>query len=158
MKLVIQRVKDACVTAEGEETGRIGLGFLVLVGVMEGDTEELCGYLAEKTANLRVFTDGQDKLNLSLKDVGGQVLAVSNFTLGGDCKKGNRPSFILSAKQPLAEELYKLYVQRLREQGIPVETGRFGAHMEIQMTASGPITLVMDTDQMRKKPRAGNTP
>ena len=125
---------------------------------MEGDTEELCGYLAEKTANLRVFTDGQDKLNLSLKDVGGQVLAVSNFTLGGDCKKGNRPSFILSAKQPLAEELYKLYVQRLREQGIPVETGRFGAHMEIQMTASGPITLVMDTDQMRKKPREGNTP
>ncbi len=158
MKLVIQRVKDACVTADGEETGRIGQGFLVLVGVMEGDTEELCGYLAEKTANLRVFTDEQDKLNLSLKDVGGQVLAVSNFTLGGDCKKGNRPSFIQSAKQPLAEELYELYVQRLREQGIPVQTGRFGAHMEIQMTANGPITLVMDTDQMRKKPREGGNP
>ena len=150
MKLVIQRVKDACVTADGEETGRIGQGFLVLVGVMEGDTEE--------TANLRVFTDEQDKLNLSLKDVGGQVLAVSNFTLGGDCKKGNRPSFIQSAKQPLAEELYELYVQRLRQQGILVQTGRFGAHMEIQMTANGPITLVMDTDQMRKKPREGGNP
>ena len=94
MKLVIQRVKDACVMAEGEETGRIGPGFLVLVGIMEGDTEDLCGYLAEKTANLRVFTDEDDKLNRSLKDVGGAVLAVSNFTLGGDCKKGHRPSFI----------------------------------------------------------------
>ena len=105
MKLVIQRVKDACVMAEGEETGRIGPGFLVLVGIMEGDTEDLCGYLAEKTANLRVFTDEDDKLNRSLKDVGGAVLAVSNFTLGGDCKKGHRPTFIRSAKQPLAEEL-----------------------------------------------------
>ena len=91
MKLVIQRVKDACVMAEGEETGRIGPGFLVLVGIMEGDTEDLCDYLAEKTANLRVFTDEDDKLNRSLKDVGGAVLAVSNFTLGGDCKKGHRP-------------------------------------------------------------------
>lgn len=151
MKLVIQRVKNARVTAEGEETGRIGQGFLVLVGVMEGDTPDLCSYLAEKTANLRVFTDHQDKLNLSLKDVGGSVLAVSNFTLGGDCKKGNRPSFVQAAKQPLAEDLYELYVAKLREQGIPVETGRFGAHMEIEMTAAGPITLLMDTDQMRKK-------
>ena len=124
MKLVIQRVKDACVMAEGEETGRIGPGFLVLVGIMEGDTEDLCGYLAEKTAN---------------------------FTLGGDCKKGHRPSFIRSAKQPLAEELYELYMEKLREQGVRVESGRFGAHMEIRMTASGPITILMDTDQMKKK-------
>lgn len=151
MKLVIQRVKNACVMAEGEETGRIGPGFLVLVGIMEGDTEDLCGYLAEKTANLRVFTDEDDKLNRSLKDVGGAVLAVSNFTLGGDCKKGHRPSFIRSAKQPLAEELYELYMEKLREQGVRVESGRFGAHMEIRMTASGPITILMDTDQMKKK-------
>ena len=107
--------------------------------------------MADKICKLRIFEDENGKTNLSLKDVGGAVLAVSNFTLGGDCKKGHRPSFIRSAKQPLAEELYELYMEKLREQGVRVESGRFGAHMEIRMTASGPITILMDTDQMKKK-------
>ena len=97
MKLVIQRVTEACVSSEGEVLGRIGNGFLILIGVMEGDTPDLCDYLAAKTADLRVFTDDQDKLNLSLKDIGGEALVVSNFTLGGECRKGHRPSFIRSA-------------------------------------------------------------
>ncbi len=151
MKLVIQRVTEACVTSEGEVLGRIGNGFLILIGVMEGDTPDLCDYLAAKTADLRVFTDEQDKLNLSLKDVGGEALVVSNFTLGGDCRKGHRPSFIRSAKPPIATDLYELYMEKLREQGIHVESGRFGAHMDISMTAHGPITILMDTDQMKKK-------
>ncbi|MGI5893433.1 MAG: D-aminoacyl-tRNA deacylase [Candidatus Merdivicinus sp.] len=151
MKLVIQRVREACVTSEGEILGKIGQGFLILIGVMEGDTPDLCEYLAGKTADLRVFTDEQDKLNLSLKDIGGEALVVSNFTLGGDCRKGHRPSFIRSAKPPLAEDLYELYMEKLRECGIPVKCGRFGAHMDISMTANGPITILMDTDQMKKK-------
>lgn len=150
MKLVIQRVREACVTSEGEVLGRIGHGFLILIGVMEGDTPDLCGYLAAKTADLRVFTDEQDKLNLSLKDIGGEALVVSNFTLGGDCRKGHRPSFIRSAKPPLADGLYELYMEKLREQGVHVECGRFGAHMDISMTANGPVTILMDTDQMKK--------
>ena len=154
MKLVIQRVSRARVASEGEVLGEIGQGYLVLVGIMEGDTPEMCDYLAGKTADLRVFTDSQDKLNLSLKDVGGAVLAVSNFTLGGDCRKGHRPSFIRAAKQPAAEDLYRLYMEKLKAQGIPVESGRFGAHMDIEMTANGPITILMDTDQMMRKKEA----
>lgn len=151
MKLVIQRVKEACVTSEGEVLGKIGQGFLVLIGVMEGDTPDLCDYLAGKTADLRVFTDENDKLNLSLKDIGGEALVVSNFTLGGDCRKGHRPSFIRSARPETADELYQLYMAQLRARGIPVQSGRFGVHMDISMTASGPITILMDTDQMMKK-------
>ncbi len=152
MKLVIQRVSRAKVTSEGETLGEIGQGLMVLCGVMEGDTAEDAKWLAEKTEKLRIFTDAEDKLNLSVKDIGGGVLVVSNFTLGGDCRKGNRPSFIAAAKQPLSEDLYEEYVRLLRLSGLPVETGRFGAHMEIEMTAAGPITILMDSSD-RSKPR-----
>ena len=148
MKLVLQRVKNAAVTADGTLSGSIQNGLLALVGVVEGDTEEQAKYLAGKTARLRIFTDEDDKLNLSVKDVKGSVLVVSNFTLAGDCKKGNRPSFDRAAKQPDSKGLYLKYVEYLRAEGIPVETGVFGAHMEIDMTAWGPITIVMDTQQM----------
>ena len=121
---------------------------------MEGDTLEDVRLLAEKTARLRIFTDEQDKLNLSVQDIGGGILVVSNFTLGGDCRRGNRPSFSRSAHPPLAVELYEAYVAMLREMGIPVETGRFGAHMEISMTADGPVTILMDSEEM-KRPRRG---
>ena len=150
MKLVIQRVKNASVVADGTLSGAIDRGFLALCGVMEGDTESQADYLALKTAGLRIFTDSEDKMNLSLKDVGGQVLVVSNFTLGGDAKKGNRPSLIAAAKPPLAETLYLRYVESLKAQGIEVETGVFGAHMEISMVADGPITILMDTKEMGK--------
>lgn len=148
MKLVIQRVKNAAVTADGVLSGRISQGLLVLIGVMEGDTEAQAEYLAGKTARLRIFTDEEDKLNRSVQDIKGSILVVSNFTLGGDCKKGNRPSFDRAAKQPDSEGLYLKYVEYLRKQGIPVETGVFGAHMEIEMNALGPITIVMDTQEM----------
>ena len=148
MKLVIQRVKRAAVTADGTLSGSIENGLLALLGVVEGDTEAQAAYLAGKTARLRIFTDEDDKLNLSVRDVQGSVLVVSNFTLAGDCKKGNRPSFDRAAKQPDSEGLYLKYVECLREQGVPVETGVFGAHMEIEMAAWGPITIMMDTEQM----------
>ncbi|MEG2597073.1 MAG: D-aminoacyl-tRNA deacylase [Oscillospiraceae bacterium] len=148
MKLVIQRVKNAVVTADGIESGKIEMGLLVLIGVIEGDTSAQSQYLADKTAQLRIFTDEQDKLNLSVQDIQGSILVVSNFTLGGDCKKGNRPSFIRAAKQPNSEQLYLHYVSCLKERGIPVKTGVFGAHMEILMNALGPITIVMDTEEM----------
>ena len=156
MKLVIQRVKQASVSVEGEIVGAIGQGLLILIGVMEGDTPDLCDYLAGKTADLRIFTDTEDKLNLSLQDIGGEALVVSNFTLGGDCRKGHRPSFIRSARPETADQLYQLYMAQLRARGIPVQSGRFGAHMEISLTANGPVTILMDTDQMKKK--GGETP
>lgn len=150
MKLVIQRVKEARVISDGMQTGQIGQGLQVLIGVMEGDTEAQASYLADKVARLRIFTDENDKLNLSVQDVDGGILVVSNFTLGGDCKKGNRPSFVAAAKPPLADQLYEYFVRCLREKGIPVETGVFGAHMEISMVAWGPITILMDTKEMGK--------
>lgn len=154
MKLVIQRVSRAAVTADGTPAGEIDKGLMILCGIMEGDTLEDVRLLAEKTARLRIFTDEQDKLNLSVQDIGGGILVVSNFTLGGDCRRGNRPSFSRSAHPPLAVELYEAYVAMLREMGIPVETGRFGAHMEISMTADGPVTILMDSKEM-KRPRRG---
>ncbi len=148
MKLVIQRVKKASVTADGVLTGSIDDGLVVLIGVTDGDTESQAEYLAGKTARLRIFTDEEDKLNLSVKDIGGKIIVVSNFTLAGDCKKGNRPSFDKAAKQPLSEQLYLKYVEYLKAFDIEVYTGVFGAHMEIDMVASGPITINMDTNEM----------
>lgn len=152
MKLVIQRVTRAKVTSEGETLGEIGNGLMILCGVMEGDTMEDAVWLADKTAKMRIFTDAEDKLNLSVQDIGGEILVVSQFTLGGDCRKGNRPSFIAAAKPPLSEDLYEAYVGLLREKGIRVPTGRFGAHMEIDMCCSGPITILIDSAD-RGRPR-----
>lgn len=152
MKLVIQRVRHASVTADGIPTGKTGPGLMILCGVVEGDTEADADLLADKVARLRIFTDDQDKMNLSVQDIGGGILVVSQFTLAADCRKGNRPSFVKAAKHPLSEDLYERFVARLREIGIPTETGKFGADMQIDMAAWGPVTILMDTDEF-KRPR-----
>ena len=152
MKLVIQRVRHASVTADGVPTGSIGPGLMILCGVLDGDTPADALSLAEKVVRMRIFTDPQDKMNLSVQDVYGSILVVSQFTLGADCRKGNRPSFIRAAKPPLSEDLYELFVQHLRELGVPVETGKFGADMQIDMAAWGPVTILLDSDEL-KRPR-----
>lgn len=149
MRAVVQRVSEASVRIEGEITGKIGRGFLILLGVTQGDTPELCSYLAEKCAGLRIFTDDNGKMNLSLKDVGGEVLVVSQFTLYGDCSKGKRPSFIAAAKPDLAIPMYERFIAELMDQGLHVETGRFGADMQVSLINDGPVTILLDTDHMR---------
>ena len=152
MIAVVQRVSRAQVTVGDETVGQIGQGFLVLLGVTPKDGPEEAEYLARKVAGLRVFEDREEKMNLSLGDVGGGVLVVSNFTLCADCKKGNRPSFVGAARPEQAEPLYERFVQALRLAGVErVETGRFGAMMEVSLTNSGPVTLKLDTDEMLKK-------
>lgn len=149
MRAVIQRVTSASVTIAGEAAGSIGNGFLILLGVTGSDTPELCDYLAEKCAGLRVFTDENGKMNLSLADIGGSILVVSQFTLYGDCRKGKRPSFVKAAQPELAIPLYERFIADLRDYGIHVETGRFGADMQVQLVNDGPVTLILDTDEMR---------
>lgn len=149
MRAVVQRVSEASVRIEGEIVGKIGRGFLILLGVTQEDTPELCSYLAEKCAGLRIFTDDNGKMNLSLKDVGGEVLVVSQFTLYGDCSKGKRPSFIAAAKPDLAIPLYERFIAELMDQGFHVEAGRFGADMQVSLINDGPVTLILDTDHMR---------
>lgn len=152
MKAVIQRVSRASVVADGIPTGSIKEGFLVLAGIAETDTEEEIKLMASKVANLRVFSDEDDKMNLSLLDLGLAVLVISNFTLCADTKKGNRPSFIPAMKPPMAEKLYELFCQQLIENGVSkVERGVFGADMKVELLNDGPITLVLDTDIWRKK-------
>lgn len=152
MKAVIQRVKNAQVTVENETVGKIGEGFLILLGVFESDTKAEAELLAKKTAMLRIFCDDEDKMNLSLLDVGGEALVVSNFTLCADTKKGNRPSFINAMEPVGADELYRYYCEQLKENGVKrVETGRFRAEMEVSLINDGPITLVLDTDTWCKK-------
>ena len=149
MRALIQRVSRASVTIEGTVHGAIGRGFLVLLGVTEGDTEADARYLADKCVGLRVFTDENDKMNLSLADVGGGLLIVSQFTLYGDCSHGRRPSFTAAARPDTAIPLYEAFVPRCRESGLPVETGEFGADMKVELLNDGPVTLWMDTAQMR---------
>ena len=149
MRAVVQRVSEASVRIEGEIVGKIGRGFLILLGVTQGDAPELCSYLAEKCAGLRIFTDDNGKMNLSLKDVGGEVLVVSQFTLYGDCSKGKRPSFIAAAKPDLAIPMYERFIAELMDQGLHVETGRFGADMQVSLINDGPVTILLDTDHMR---------
>ena len=152
MKAVIQRVKNAQVTVENETVGKIGEGFLILLGVFESDTKAEAELLAKKTAMLRIFCDDEDKMNLSLLDVGGEALVVSNFTLCADTKKGNRPSFINAMEPVGADELYRYYCEQLKENGVKrVETGRFRAEMEVSLINDGPISLVLDTDTWCKK-------
>lgn len=147
MRLVIQRVKRASVTADGELTGEIGRGLAVLVGVTHGDTERDARYLAEKTAHLRIFEDEDGKMNRSLLDSEGEVLSVSQFTLYGDCSKGRRPSFIAAARPEEAEPLYEAYNRFLREMGVSVATGKFGAMMDVDLVNWGPVTLIVDSRQ-----------
>lgn len=145
MRCVVQKVSRASVTVDGEVVGRIGRGFMVLAGAEEGDTEADVHYCAEKIAGLRIFEDAQDKLNLSVGDVGGSVLLVSQFTLLGDARHGRRPSFIRAARPEQAEPLFELLCRKVAEHGIPVETGRFRTHMEVELVNDGPTTILLDS-------------
>lgn len=144
MKLIVQRVTNSKVTVDGKITGKIGEGFLVLLGVTHTDTKEIADFLVKKLCNLRVFTDENDKMNLSIKDIDGELLIVSQFTLYADCQKGNRPSFINSAKPEIAEELYEYFVEQCRKEVKNVETGIFGAHMEVELLNNGPVTIILE--------------
>lgn len=150
MRAVVQRVASACVTINGGETRSIGPGLVVFLGVLKGDGEAQVQFLAGKIAGLRVFSDAEGKMNLSLNDIGGQLLVISNFTLGSDCKKGRRPSFDLAAPPQLGEALYRLFVEEIRALGVPVSTGEFGAEMRVLVENDGPVTLVIDTETLGK--------
>ena len=145
MKAVIQRVSSASVRVEGENLGEIGAGLLVLLGVAKGDEEGDAEFLAEKIAALRIFGDDEGKMNRSVAEVGGAILAVSQFTLLGDCRKGRRPSFVDAAPPDVAERLYRHYVARMRELGLRTETGRFQAHMEVRLVNDGRVTILLDS-------------
>ena len=145
MRAVIQRVEKASVSVEGEIRGQIGAGFLVLIGVEEGDGDADFRYIAEKVPNLRVFEDEQGKMNRSLLDVGGELLAVSQFTLLGDARGGRRPSFIAAARPETADPMYERLVADWRARGIRVETGVFGAHMKVSLVNDGPVTILLDS-------------
>lgn len=145
MKVVIQRSKRASVTVDGEIIGQINQGLVLLVGVTHDDTEKDIAFLAEKIANLRIFEDESGKMNLSLLDVGGDILSVSQFTLYGDCRKGRRPNFMEAARPEVAEGIYEAFNDLLREKGLKVETGRFGAMMDVQLVNDGPVTLIIES-------------
>lgn len=145
MRVVVQRTKQASVVVDDKTVGQIDFGFMLLVGVTHDDTEEDVAFLAEKIVNLRIFEDEAGKMNLSLLDVGGQILSVSQFTLYGDCRKGRRPNFMSAAKPDVAENLYNLLNEKLREKGVKVETGIFGAMMDVQLLNHGPVTLIVES-------------
>ncbi|MCH3914819.1 MAG: D-aminoacyl-tRNA deacylase [Acidaminococcaceae bacterium] len=145
MRAVVQRVLKAGVTVAGEKVGSIEKGYLVLLGVEENDLPEDAQYIAEKMVGLRIFEDKEDKMNLSLLDVGGSMLIVSQFTLLGDCRKGRRPSFVHAAQPDKAEELYQQVVDIVRSRGITVATGRFRTHMEVSLINDGPVTMLIDS-------------
>jgi len=154
MRAVLQRAKWGRVRVEGEIVGEIGLGLVVLLGVRRGDTPEDAAYLAKKTANLRIFAGEDGKMNRSVKEVGGEVLAVSQFTLYAETRKGNRPSFTEAADPTLGRQLYELYVELLLKEGLHVETGVFGAMMEVELLNDGPVTILLDSAD-RNRPRRG---
>ncbi len=153
MRAVLTRVSSASVTIDGEVTGRIGKGFLILLGVGPEDTEKECRYLAEKALSLRVFEDENGKMNLGLEAVNGQVLVVSQFTLYGNCRKGRRPSFTDAAPPDLGEKLYEQFLAECASLGYPPQHGRFGADMQVASVNDGPVTLILDTDQLMDTPR-----
>ena len=144
MRVLLQRVSRAEVRVDGVAIGRVGAGFCLLVGFTGTDGEEQVTWMADKVAGLRLFPDAEGKMNLGLVDVGGAMLVVSQFTLYGDAAKGRRPSFVDAARPEVAIPLYEAFVTRLRELGLPVETGRFGAHMEVDLVNDGPVTLWLE--------------
>lgn len=148
MRAVIQRTNSSSVTSDGVETGRIGKGLTVFLGVGREDTEKDVQYMADKITNLRIFEDSDDKLNLSVKDIGGSLLVVSQFTLYGDARHGRRPSFTNAAAPEEANRLYELFVTTVREMGIPVETGRFRTHMVVSLANDGPVTILLDSKKV----------
>ncbi len=145
MRAVIQRVSRAKVTVSGEVTGEIGKGLLVLLGISQSDTEADVAYMADKIAGLRIFEDADEKMNLSVADAGGAVLAVSQFTLYGDARKGRRPSFDGAARPEQAKALYEKFVETIRASGLKCETGRFQAMMDVELVNDGPVTILLDS-------------
>lgn len=148
MRFVIQRVLNSNVEVDNKIVGKIGKGFMVLIGIKHEDNKEVADLMVKKLLNLRVFSDENDKMNLSLKDVNGELLLVSQFTLYADCKKGNRPSFINSAKPDYANELYEYIIEKCKESGFKVQTGIFGADMKVGLVNDGPVTIVLDSDEL----------
>ena len=148
MRAVLTRVKSASVTVDGSVIGQIGQGFLILLGVTHEDTEAQAVKLADKLMGLRIFEDENGKMNRSLEDVGGQVLVVSQFTLYGNCKKGRRPEFLAAARPEISIPLYEKFIALCRDKGFAVETGEFGAEMLVESVNDGPVTLIVDTDQL----------
>ncbi|MEW4306600.1 D-aminoacyl-tRNA deacylase [Rossellomorea marisflavi] len=144
MKVVLQRSKQASVMVDGEVKGRIQSGLVLLVGITHGDTEAEASYIADKVVNLRIFEDGDGKMNDSLLDRGGEILSISQFTLYGDTRKGRRPNFMDAAKPEEAEAIYDRFNALLREKGVQVETGVFGAMMDVQLINDGPVTLIVE--------------
>jgi D-tyrosyl-tRNA(Tyr) deacylase len=148
MRAVVQRVSEASVEVAGEVVGQIGPGIAVLIGVKQDDTEADARYLAEKTAHLRVFSDADGRMNLSLLERGGGVLVISQFTLYGDVRRGRRPSYAEAAAPDLAEALYRRYSDLLREAGLTIQTGRFGAMMTVRLVGDGPVTILLDSARL----------
>lgn len=145
MRAVVQRVSECKVTVGEETNGQIGKGLAILLGVSSHDSEKDADYLADKVTNLRIFADAEDKMNLSVKDIGGEVLVVSQFTLYGDCRKGRRPSYNDAAPPGQAEQLYEYFVRSVEKQGLKVATGRFQAMMDVSLINDGPVTILLDS-------------
>ena len=155
MRAVLTRVKYASVAIDGETVGKIGPGFLILLGVGPEDTEETARVLAEKALGLRIFEDENGKMNLGLEAIHGEVLVVSQFTLYGNCRKGRRPSFAEAAPPDLGNRLYEQFLSECKRLGYPPQHGRFGADMKVESLNDGPVTLILDTDQLMNTPRRG---
>ncbi len=150
MIAVLQRVSEGRVRVKEEIVGEIGKGLVILIGILESDTVQEVEKLADKTVNLRIFNDKDDKMNLSLKEVGGEALVISQFTLCADYKKGRRPNYLMAAAPQKAEQLYLKYVEQIFNAGIKVQTGKFGAMMDVDIMNSGPVTITLDTDLLSK--------
>lgn len=148
MRAIIQKVTEASVVVDKEKVSEIGPGFMVLLGVKDTDDKEDLAYIKKKISKLRIFEDDDEKMNLSLKDVGGEILVVSQFTLYGDARKGNRPSFTESAKAEKAKEYYEILIDELREEGFNVKTGVFQTHMQVSLVNDGPVTIILDSERI----------
>lgn len=148
MKFVIQRVSKASVTIDNKTVGKIDKGFMVLIGITHSDNKEIADMMVKKLLNLRVFSDENDKMNLAIKDVNGGLLLISQFTLYAECKKGNRPSFINAAKPDSANELYEYIIEKCKENNNNVQTGIFGADMKVELLNDGPVTIVLDSEDL----------
>ena len=147
MRFVIQRVERAKVTVEGNVSGEIGNGYVVLVGLLPTDDDKVMDYMLDKLVNLRIYEDENDKLNLSLKDIGGEILIVPNFTLYGDARKGRRPSYAKAAPPDEAEKLFDRFVEKAKETGLNVQTGIFRTHMKVELVNDGPVTILLDSEK-----------
>lgn len=148
MRFVIQRVREASVSVDGKVIGQIGHGLLVFVGVSDSDNRQIADKMTDKMTKLRIFDDADGKTNLSISDVGGEFLVISQFTLYADCRKGNRPSFTLAGKPDMAEELYEYIMEAIQEKGFPIARGEFGADMKVSILNDGPFTILLDSDEI----------